>query len=295
MNLSKMVRMAVSGSLAVGLVLMSMTPGFLARGAAPPPPWPSPPPRRTAPPARRPADPPRARPAPPDTTSPKPPRALTRRHLPPKPPKPVRVAARRRVVVHRSPTITVIESADQLVTVPAATSETASGTAYKVTRLADDYTPVLSMDNQEKKVRLIGVALPDLSGSASAQYQEMAERFFTDLLVGEFVYLAYDSSVEQTDEDGTPIAYLYRAPDGLLLNLEVVRQGLGLCETQYYFDQQESFEFYESKAQADNKGLWSLVEEAAPEPAPAVENTSDDAEGIRSNAEGARSEKDKDP
>ena len=66
------------------------------------------------------------------------------------------------------------------------------------------------------------------------------------------------------------MAYLYRAPDNLLVNLEVIRQGFGLAETDYYFDQQTAFRFYESKAQADDKGLWTLVEPSAPAPPPAA-------------------------
>jgi len=182
----------------------------------------------------------------------------------------VRLAPRRPIVAYRDSVVTVVESATDLVTVAAPATESVSAAAYKVARIAHDFTPVLMIDGQEKKVRLIGVAVPDVQGSAAAKCKEMADRFFRDLLVGEFVYLAYDSNVAREDESGTVVAYLYRAPDNLLINLEVIRQGFGLAETDYYFDQQTAFRFYESKAQADDKGLWTLVEPSAPAPVPAA-------------------------
>ena len=261
MNLKRWLREGALAFLVLGLVLAASPTDFRARGAAPPlaprPPRPAAPPRSTAP----------ARPAVP---RPRPSRPLPGRPLPPKPPKPVRLAARRHVVAHHDSVLTVVESADDLVTVAAPSTESVSAAAYKVARIADDHTPVLMIDGQEKKVRLISVAVPGVQGSAAAKYKEMADRFFRDLLVGEFVYLAYDSNVEREDESGAVVAYLYRAPDNLLVNLEVIRQGFGLAETDYYFDQQTAFQFYESKAQADDKGLWTLVEPSAPAPASAA-------------------------
>ena len=52
-----------------------------------------------------------------------------------------------------------------------------------------------------------------------------ATAFTRNLLLGELVYLRFDG--DRTEKYGRLLAYLYRAPDGLFVNLEVVRQGYG--------------------------------------------------------------------
>jgi endonuclease YncB( thermonuclease family) len=76
------------------------------------------------------------------------------------------------------------------------------------------------------------------------------------MLRGESVYVVYDSQVEEEDEDGKYMAYLYRAPDGLFINLEVVRQGLGVTDEAYSFEEQPDFLYYQGKAKKAGKGIW---------------------------------------
>ncbi|MHC4181702.1 MAG: thermonuclease family protein [Planctomycetota bacterium] len=54
------------------------------------------------------------------------------------------------------------------------------------------------------------------------------------------------------------VAYLYRAPDNLLINLELVRQGLGLASEGYNHKFEEAFAAYQQQAQANRKGIWAL-------------------------------------
>ena len=68
------------------------------------------------------------------------------------------------------------------------------------------------------------------------------------------LYLRFDR--EMRDKYGRLLAYLYRAPDGLFVNLEIVRQGYGQAYTRYPFKHMELFRHYEHRAQEARKGLW---------------------------------------
>ncbi|MCD4699930.1 MAG: thermonuclease family protein, partial [Phycisphaerae bacterium] len=85
-----------------------------------------------------------------------------------------------------------------------------------------------------------------------------------NMLKGEFVSVEYDSTLAQEDETGLAVAYLYRAPDGMFLNLEIIRQGYGLAENDYPFQHDKLFGFYQQKAQADGKGLWASDKTTVP-------------------------------
>ena len=85
-------------------------------------------------------------------------------------------------------------------------------------------------------------------------YGKEASNFTKNLLQGESVYLRYD--VERTDTFGRLLAYLYRAPDGLFVNLEIVRQGYGYAYTQFPFKHMELFRYYGNRARTAGKGLY---------------------------------------
>jgi len=53
------------------------------------------------------------------------------------------------------------------------------------------------------------------------------------------------------------VAYVYREPDGLLVNLELVRQGYGHALTEYPFDGLEQFIAAEREAREARRGLWA--------------------------------------
>ena len=66
-------------------------------------------------------------------------------------------------------------------------------------------------------------------------------------------------SVLEEDADGKIVAYLFRAPDGLLVNLEVIRAGFAVTDTGYDFDQKETFIEYQDRARKADKGIYGLV------------------------------------
>ena len=74
-----------------------------------------------------------------------------------------------------------------------------------------------------------------------------ATTFIRNLLLGESVYLRFDSN--KTDRYDRLLAYLYRAPDGLFVNLEIVRQGYGKVYTPFPFKHKALFQHYGGQAQ----------------------------------------------
>ena len=82
-----------------------------------------------------------------------------------------------------------------------------------------------------------------------------ATYFLKNLLLGESIYLRFD--VQKTDKYGRTLVYLYRAPDGLFVNLEIVRQGYGKVYTVFPFRHKLLFQHYGGQAQKVGRGLWS--------------------------------------
>jgi micrococcal nuclease len=130
--------------------------------------------------------------------------------------------------------------------------------SFEVLRVIDGDTVVLRLSSEETKVRLIGVDTPETVHPQKPveAYGQEASRFTKNLLLGEEVFVEYESGASRTDKYGRTLAYLYRAPDGLFVNLEIVRQGYGHAYTQYPFQYMELFREYERRAREAGKGLW---------------------------------------
>ena len=95
---------------------------------------------------------------------------------------------------------------------------------YKVVRVSDGDTVYLLIDGQSTRVRLIGVETPETKHPEKPvqPYGAEASTFLTNLLMGEEVYIQREPGMT-TDMHDRPLVYLYRVPDGLFVNLEIVR------------------------------------------------------------------------
>ena len=140
---------------------------------------------------------------------------------------------------------------------------------YKVLEVTDGDTVKIQYQGKATKVRLIGVDTPETvhPNKPVGVYGKEASAFTRNLLLGESVYLRFDT--RKTDNYGRLLAYLYRAPDGLFVNLEIVRQGYGHPYTQFAFKHLKLFQHYGNKAREINKGLY------AAQPVPIKEKESD--------------------
>ena len=128
-------------------------------------------------------------------------------------------------------------------------------TEYTVDRILDGRCVLLDRNGSKLKVVLMGVKTEPLHGPTT--HGKEARKFLVNLLKGEKVYVEYDKSSKDQDEFGTTLAYLHRAPDGLFVNLEVVRQGYGRVGSKIMFRHFALFKAYEEKAIKVKKGMWS--------------------------------------
>ena len=130
-------------------------------------------------------------------------------------------------------------------------------TAYPVTRIIDGDTVEIRYDGKRTTVALIGVDTPETVHPQKPveRFGKEATAFIKNLLLGECVYIRFDSN--RTDKYGRLLAYLYRAPDGLFVNLEIVRQGYGKVYTVFPFKHKTLFQHYGGHAQQAGRGLWS--------------------------------------
>ncbi|HAP76262.1 MAG TPA: thermonuclease [Acidimicrobiaceae bacterium] len=128
-----------------------------------------------------------------------------------------------------------------------------------VVYVVDGDTVDIDVDGTEERVRLIGIDTPETKKQDSPVecFGPEATAFTTSLLpVGTPVYLERD--VEARDQYGRLLAYVYRADDGVFVNLEIVRQGYAQPLT-IPPNVAHSDEFVEAAraAEATDAGLWA--------------------------------------
>jgi len=133
-----------------------------------------------------------------------------------------------------------------------------SGPTFKVINVVDGDTVYLLIDGKTTSVRLIGVDTPETLDprKPGEVYGKEATSFTTNMLKGEEVWIDQEPG-NTIDKYGRSLYYLYRVPDGLFVNLEIVRQGYGHTYAEYPFRYMELFTYYEQRARDSGKGLWS--------------------------------------
>lgn len=97
--------------------------------------------------------------------------------------------------------------------------------AARVTRVVDGDTIKVRIAGRRDTVRYIGMDTPESvrPGSPVQCFAEAADRRNRALVAGREVTLVTDA--EPRDRYGRLLAYVYRAPDGLFVNAELVRGG----------------------------------------------------------------------
>ncbi len=153
-----------------------------------------------------------------------------------------------------------VDFGDQTVTIPALdTPDFSAVKACPVVRIIDgDTIKVQESYGTMTTVRLIGIDTPETKHPSKPvqYYGKEASAFTTNLLKGEKVYLVADPTQGETDKYGRRLAYVYRAPDGLFVNAEIIRQGYGHAYTKYPNQHMAAFRQLEKFARNAKKGLW---------------------------------------
>jgi micrococcal nuclease len=123
----------------------------------------------------------------------------------------------------------------------------------QVVRVIGGDTIIVDVNNQEIKVRLTGIKPAEKYG------QELA-MFTKNLLRGEEVYIIDDPNQNEPDKYGYMSKYVYRAPDGLFVNAEIIRQGYSRADTATPFKYVAQFEQLEKFARERSKGIWDTAQ-----------------------------------
>ena len=145
--------------------------------------------------------------------------------------------------------------------------------SYRVVGIADDGASlVLQVGENKVTARMIGVTPISLASEKALVKRLDAERvkrlpstktLLAILLKGESVYVVYDRQVAERDKAGRLVAYLYRAPDGLPVNEELIRCGFAAADTSYSFDERAAYEAHQKKAQSIGKGIYGILKRLA--------------------------------
>lgn len=154
--------------------------------------------------------------------------------------------------------VSIYYSDDGLLPYPAA--DFTGAATFPVLKVIDAATVEIHYEGNPTVVKLIGVQVPEAMhpDNPVEVAREEATAFLHNLLLGESVYLQFE--VDAPETAGDLQAYLYRAPDRLLVNLEVVRQGYAQVNTLVPFAHLSRFSSYEGRARVVKKGLWQAKE-----------------------------------
>jgi len=131
--------------------------------------------------------------------------------------------------------------------------------AMPVLRVIDGDTIVVANESgQPVTIRLVGVNTPETKHPTKPVefYGPEASLFLRNLLTGERVYVIYDT-YRRYGVYGRTLAYIYRAPDGLFVNPEILRQGYGSTTPKYPCQLQVEFAQLQDYARKLKKGKWA--------------------------------------
>lgn len=127
----------------------------------------------------------------------------------------------------------------------------------------DSLELILEADGRSVRVQLLGVRAPLVAsgGEGGEPWGDHAAWALRAMAEGEAVRVQWPSD-GAPDRFGRRFALLYRQPDGMLLNLELVRMGLADVPDDHAFEGKAAFVSYADRAAALGRGIWGA------EPAP---------------------------
>ena len=128
-----------------------------------------------------------------------------------------------------------------------------------VVRVIDGDTVDVDLDGSRERVRLIGVDTPEsVARDRPVQCFGVEASARTKELLPEGTAVRLERDEVSRDQFGRLLAYVYRADDGLLVNLELIEGGFADAVT--FGDNEALYDTFvaaESSARADGVGLWS--------------------------------------
>ena len=129
---------------------------------------------------------------------------------------------------------------------------------YPVKYVIDGDTIVISTDDGDKKVRLIGVDTPEIESIYRSRecFGEEASNFLKEKLNNQVVYIEFDKTQGDLDKYGRLLRYIWL--QGELINKEINLAGYGEEYTyRVPYKYQKDFLEAEEKASEAKIGLWN--------------------------------------
>lgn len=126
----------------------------------------------------------------------------------------------------------------------------AGTTRFVVHEISADGSIAIESAGATSRVRLAGLAPPDPDWVAELIAGEIR------LLAGESVRIEYPEPAAHADAGAARPALLYRVPDGLCVNVELVREGAARAALLGDREIERTLSFYEARARGARKGIW---------------------------------------
>lgn len=151
--------------------------------------------------------------------------------------------------------------ASQSATQPASPARTEQSLAKTGPFVGKPITPIRRFSSAEQFVVFIDgkskvVQLAGLSIIGSDADRDAARQFVENLLTGEQIHI--ELAEKQISKDGALVlGYVYRSPDGLFMNEELVRQGYARVDEKYDGAFLEEMLQYEARAKELRRGIWN--------------------------------------
>lgn len=129
--------------------------------------------------------------------------------------------------------------------------------ALRVLEISGFDAIVIERDGQRVRHRLSGIKAPANPGD-----ERRAEQFLAQLLGGESVYIDVAATEAHEAARAAPRVFAYRSPDGLFVNLELVRQGYVPADADSAAEFRDQFLACEKLAAGAGKGVWGKASRA---------------------------------
>jgi len=128
----------------------------------------------------------------------------------------------------------------------------------QVTRVLDGDTLIIKVEDSTYLYQLLSSDAPEFvpSDRTPAPFSREAKQFIEQKLLGEIVYLQFDPQANR-DSQQRRVVYLFRAPDMLFVNLELIRQGYAKYNPNRSSLHIDSFQYYAKKAIELQRGIWN--------------------------------------
>lgn len=130
---------------------------------------------------------------------------------------------------------------------------------YDVVRIVDGDTIIININNEDVRVRLIGIDTPESvhsDNSKNTPEGKQSSDFMTELLSGQQVYI--ESDIVTTDDYDRLLAYVYHGDTKVMINELLLSNGMANVMTVHPNNKYEStFVQLELEAMRSEIGHWS--------------------------------------